>query len=320
MKKLLNISDFPSNEENLKLMNKYINKYNFNGFEIIKFDLEKDNSELKENIVGYHLRFFPMWLDIYLEKYDFINKKFPDKLERFYWCGGDSKEEIIKYYKKELEKAKELEAEYVVFHACYVDDDGSLIYKFPYTDMEVLEGVKALMNDIFDDKNFKFVLLLENLWWAGLKLTSKDQMEYLLKNINYKNTGFILDTSHMLNTNLDLKNLIDGIKYIEKNINMMGELKRYIYGVHLSYSLSGEYTKKMIEKHKRSKEEKIKTKEKIYEYVGKIDYHSPFEDNKIMSVLNKLSLKWLVYEFLYYNDKDLEDKVLKQEKIFIENN
>ena len=316
MKKLLNISDFPSNDENLKMMEKYQKKYNFDGFEIIKFDLEKDSSKLKDKIVGYHMRFFPMWMDIYLEKYDMIKETFPDKMDRFYWCGGDTKEEVIAYYKKDLQRAKELGAEYVVFHACYVDDDGSLTYQFPYTDEEILESVASLMNDLFRDEDFQFTLLLENLWWAGLKLNSKREMELLLEKIEYKNTGFILDTSHMLNTNLTLKNLDEGIDYIIENIDKMEELKKYIYGVHLSWSLSGEYVSKMIEKHRKSQEERERAKKKIYEYVGQIDYHYPFEDNKIMKVLNKLSLKWLVYEFLYYNDEELEEKVVKQEKIF----
>ena len=316
MKKLLNISDFPSDDENLKMMEKYQKKYNFDGFEIIKFDLEKDSSKLKDKIVGYHMRFFPMWMDIYLEKYDMIKETFPDKMDRFYWCGGDTKEEVIAYYKKDLQRAKELGAEYVVFHACYVDDDGSLTYQFPYTDEEILESVASLMNDLFRDEDFQFTLLLENLWWAGLKLNSKSEMEILLEKIEYKNTGFILDTSHMLNTNLTLKNLDEGIDYIIENIDKMEELKKHIYGVHLSWSLSGEYVSKMIEKHRKSQEERERAKKKIYEYVGQIDYHYPFEDNRIMKVLNKLSLKWLVYEFLYYNDEELEEKVVKQEKIF----
>lgn len=316
MKKLLNISDFPNDDENLRMMEKYQKKYNFDGFEIIKFDLEKDSSKLKDKIIGYHMRFFPMWLDIYLGKYNMIKEKFSDKMDRFYWCGGDTKEDVITYYKKDLQRAKELGVEYVVFHACYVDDDGSLTYQFPYTDKEVLEGVVSLINDIFKDEDFQFTLLLENLWWAGLKLNSKSEMELLLEKIEYKNTGFILDTSHMLNTNFNLKNLDEGIDYIIENIDKMEELKKYIYGVHLSWSLSGDYVSKMIEKHRKSQEEREKAKKKIYEYVGQIDYHYPFEDNRIMKVLNKLSLKWLVYEFLYYNDEELEEKVIKQEKIF----
>ena len=316
MKKLLNISDFPSDDENLKMMEKYQKKYAFDGFEIIKFDLEKDSSRLKDKIIGYHMRFFPMWLDVYLEKSNMIKEKFPDKMDRFYWCGGDTKEEVITYYKKDLQRAKELGAEYVVFHACYVDDEGSLTYEFPYTDEEVLEGVASLMNDVFKGEDFQFTLLLENLWWAGLKLHSKKEMELLLEKIEYKNKGFILDTSHMLNTNFDLKNLDEGIDYIIENIDKMEELKKYIYGVHLSWSLSGDYVSKMVKKHRESQEEREKTKKKIYEYVGQIDYHYPFEDSRILKVLNKLSLKWLVFEFLYYNDEELEEKVIKQEKIF----
>ena len=316
MKKLLNISDFPNDDENLRMMEKYQKKYNFDGFEIIKFDLEKDSSKLKDKIIGYHMRFFPMWLDIYLGKYNMIKEKFSDKMDRFYWCGGDTKEDVITYYKKDLQRAKELGVEYVVFHACYVDDDGSLTYQFPYTDKEVLEGVVSLINDVFKNEDFQFTLLLENLWWAGLKLNSKSEMKLLLNKIEYKNIGFILDTSHMLNTNFNLKNLDEGIDYIIENIDKMEELKKYIYGVHLSWSLSGDYVSKMIEKHRKSQEEREKAKKKIYEYVGQIDYHYPFEDNRIMKVLNKLSLKWLVYEFLYYNDKELEEKVIKQEKIF----
>lgn len=316
MKKLLNISDFPNDDENLRMMEKYQKKYNFDGFEIIKFDLEKDSSKLKDKIIGYHMRFFPMWLDIYLGKYNMIKEKFSDKMDRFYWCGGDTKEDVITYYKKDLQRAKELGVEYVVFHACYVDDDGSLTYQFPYTDKEVLEGVVSLINDVFKNEDFQFTLLLENLWWAGLKLNSKSEMKLLLNKIEYKNIGFILDTSHMLNTNFNLKNLDEGIDYIIENIDKMEELKKYIYGVHLSWSLSGDYVSKMIEKHRKSQEEREKAKKKIYEYVGQIDYHYPFEDNRIMKVLNKLSLKWLVYEFLYYNDEELEEKVVKQEKIF----
>ena len=316
MKKLLNISDFLNDDENLRMMEKYQKKYNFDGFEIIKFDLEKDSSKLKDKIIGYHMRFFPMWLDIYLGKYNMIKEKFSDKMDRFYWCGGDTKEDVITYYKKDLQRAKELGVEYVVFHACYVDDDGSLTYQFPYTDKEVLEVVVSLINDVFKNEDFQFTLLLENLWWAGLKLNSKSEMKLLLNKIEYKNIGFILDTSHMLNTNFNLKNLDEGIDYIIENIDKMEELKKYIYGVHLSWSLSGDYVSKMIEKHRKSQEEREKAKKKIYEYVGQIDYHYPFEDNRIMKVLNKLSLKWLVYEFLYYNDEELEEKVIKQEKIF----
>ena len=95
MKKILNITDFFTNEENEKMMKYYCSNYNFKGFELIKFDLQKDNIPLKNLITGYHMRFFPMWIDLYLEKYEMLKEKFKEKQEIFYWCGGNCREELI---------------------------------------------------------------------------------------------------------------------------------------------------------------------------------------------------------------------------------
>ncbi len=315
MRKILNITDFSTNEENKKMMKYYCDKYNFKGFELIKFDLQKDNTSLNNLIEGYHMRFFPMWLDVYLGKYEILREKFKEKQEIFYWCGGNSREELIDYYKKELETAEKLEVEYVVFHACYVDDEGSLIYEFPYSDRDVLQNVAALLNDIFEDKKYKFKLLLENLWWPGLRLTSKEEIEFLLNNIKYKNIGFMLDTGHMLNNEPKLRTMDEGIEYIEENIDEIGELKKYIKGVHLNFSLSGKYLSDAIERHKNSLIEREKTLKNIYSHVSQIDQHLPFEDIRIIKILENLPLDWVVYEFIYYNNDDLENKVKSQDKI-----
>lgn len=315
MKKILNITDFYTNEENEKMMKYYCDNYNFNGFELIKFDLEKDNSPLKKLIRGYHMRFFPMWLDLYLGKYRMLKEKFKENQEIFYWCGGTTREELIDYYKKELETAEKLEAEYVVFHACYVDGEGSLIYEFQYSDEEVLQNVAKLVNEVFGEKKYKFKLLLENLWWPGLRLTSKEEIEFLLKNIKYENIGFMLDTGHMLNNNPKLRTVDEGIEYIEKNIAEIGELKKYIKGVHLNFSLSGKYLTEAIEKHKSSEAEREKTSKNIYSHVSQIDQHLPFEDERIIGILESLPLDWVVYEFIYYDVEDLEKKVKCQDKI-----
>ena len=320
MKKILNITDFFTNEENEKMMKYYCSNYNFKGFELIKFDLQKDNIPLKNLITGYHMRFFPMWIDLYLEKYEMLKEKFKEKQEIFYWCGGNSREELIEYYKKELRTAEKLGVEYVVFHACYVDDEGSLVYEFQYSDKEVLQNVAAMLNEIFDEKEYGFKLLLENLWWPGLRLTSREEIEFLLENIKYKNIGFMLDTGHMLNNEPKLRTADEGIEYIEKNIAEIGELKDYIKGVHLNFSLSGKYLTEAIERHENSTIEREKTLKNIYSHVSQIDQHLPFEDERIIGILESLSLDWVVYEFIYYGNGDLEKKVKCQDLILKELN
>lgn len=314
MYKLLNRSDFSTNDELEKSWEKYSKKYGIDYFELIKYS-DIDNSSLKKKIKGYHLRFFPTWLDLYFYSKEELLLRLGEEKNIRSLCGGITKDEMLEYYKKELERAKELEVEYVVLHACNIDIFEGMTYNFRFSDMEILEKVVEFVNEIFDNEKYNFTLLLENLWWPGLKLTSYLEADYLIKNIKYKNTGFMLDTGHMLNTNLELKNSDEGVDYILENLENLKEYKNYIYGVHLNLSLSGEYVKRSIE---LNKERRLNLKEvlnEIYFHVEKIDYHFPFDNMRIKEVLKELPLKYLVYEFIARDEISVERAIEKQEKI-----
>lgn len=314
MYKLLNRSDFSTNDELEKSWEKYSKKYGIDYFELIKYS-DIDNSSLKKKIKGYHLRFFPTWLDLYFYSKEELLLRLGEEKNIRSLCGGITKDEMLEYYKKELERAKELEVEYVVLHACNIDIFEGMTYNFRFSDMEILEKVVEFVNEIFDNEKYNFTLLLENLWWPGLKLTSYLEADYLIKNIKYKNIGFMLDTGHMLNTNLELKNSDEGVDYILENLENLKEYKNYIYGVHLNLSLSGEYVKRSIE---LNKERRLNLKEvlnEIYFHVEKIDYHFPFDNMRIKEVLKELPLKYLVYEFIARDEISVERAIEKQEKI-----
>ena len=78
MYKLLNIADFCSNEELEKDMPYFSKKYGFDGFELIKF-FNENNSPLKKYIKGYHMRFFPSWMELYLEDFNSLYAELKDK-------------------------------------------------------------------------------------------------------------------------------------------------------------------------------------------------------------------------------------------------
>jgi len=315
MYKLLNMADFYSNEELEKDMQYFSEKYGFDGFELIKF-FDGDNSSLKKYIKGYHMRFFPSWMELYLEDFNSLYDELKDEKYFKSLCGGHSKKELIEYYKRELKIAKELEVEYVVFHACNVKVTEAMTYDFKYSDKEILNAVISIINEIFEDGEYDFKLLFENLWWSGLRLTNKEEIEYLLNGVKYKNVGFILDTGHMINNNRDIKNSKEGIKYIKENIENIGEYKNLIYGMHLNYSLSGEYVNRAI---KENKEKNLSIEEimnNVYQHVGSIDYHDPFEDKEIIDVINSLPIKYLVFELIGDTREELENKIQRQWKIF----
>ena len=166
----------------------------------------------------------------------------------------------------------------------------------------------SIINKIFEDGEYDFKLLFENLWWSGLRLTNKEEVEYLLNGVKYKNVGFILDTGHMINNNRGIKNSKEGIGYIKKNIENIGKYKNLIYGMHLNYSLSGEYVNRAI---KENKEKNLSIEEimnNVYQHVGSIDYHDPFEDKEIIEVINSLPIKYLVFELIGNTREELENK------------
>lgn len=306
MIKLFNTSDFYSCEKIKEKVEYYKEKYNFDGVELIKFS-ENSNLEIKDYIKGYHLRFFPMWIDLYLDRKDILREEI-DSLEKYmYLCGGETKDEMLRFYENELELAHKLEVEYVVLHVCNIRLSETYTYNFEYTDEEILYYVSEIINRIMKSK-YKFKLLLENLWWPGLKLTSKSEIKFLLKNIEYKNLGFMLDTGHMLNTNLKLENSDEAISYIKSTIENLGDYKKYINGMHLNYSLSGKYIKNVLE----NKNEK----EPIYKHIGKIDYHDPFEHKEIKEVIEGLPIDYLIYELIGKDDKEFEEKIKRQEDVF----
>lgn len=306
MIKLFNTSDFYSCEKIKEKVEYYKEKYNFDGVELIKFS-ENSNLEIKDYIKGYHLRFFPMWIDLYLDRKDILREEI-DSLEKYmYLCGGETKDEMLRFYENELELAHKLEVEYVVLHVCNIRLSETYTYNFEYTDEEILYYVSEIINRIMKSK-YKFKLLLENLWWPGLKLTSKSEIKFLLKNIEYRNLGFMLDTGHMLNTNLKLENSDEAILYIKNTIENLGDYKKYINGMHLNYSLSGEYVKNVLE----NKNEKVP----IYKHIGKIDYHDPFEHKEIKEVIEGLPIDYLIYELIGKDDKEFEEKIKRQEEVF----
>ena len=96
----------------------------------------------------------------------------------------------------------------------------------------------------------------------------------------------------------------------------LGKYKNLIYGMHLNYSLSGGYVKKSIKENKEKNLSIEEIMENVYQHVGAIDYHDPFEDKEIIKVINSLPIKYLVFELIGNTREELEDKIQRQWKIF----
>ena len=236
MIKAINLStyqyDMDRYNNNYKNVNKFLEDNNINAIEL--FGLQLYNEELipKDKIIGAHLMHYPVWLDFWNEDEEGVFEEFSSKEDIINYYGNLDKKVIIDKYREEIKIAEKLNAEYAVFHVSNVRTKDCFNYEFTYTDKEVVDATIEIVNEIFKGLDNNITILFENLWWPGLKMTDPELVRYFIENIEYENKGIMLDTGHLLNTNLDINNEEEVIKiakdceidFKDNNIYLNGEI------------------------------------------------------------------------------------------------
>ena len=152
------------------------------------------------------------------------------------------------------------------------------------------------------------MVLFENLWWPGLRLTNKKIVNTFFDLLKRDNVGIMLDTGHLMNTNPALNNEEEAADYLCKTIESLGKAKELIYGVHLSSSISGEY----VGSFERSVPESLNP-EKIMKHISQIDRHQAWTSSKIKDLFNIVQPRYVVHE-LYYDDLQELAKLVKKQQ------
>ena len=157
-----------------------------------------------ELVVGYHLTFYPDWLDFYRDDRPALIRKFGslDTARRFY--GGLGPETLLEQYRQDLDRAAALGAEYVVFHVSDVSLEEGYTYQWLHSSAEVIDGAVEVINTILAGRDWPFAFLVENQWWPGFTFTEPEDTARLLDGIRCPKKGIMLDTGHLMNANTAL--------------------------------------------------------------------------------------------------------------------
>ncbi len=294
----------------------FIEDFGFDGIELIQSSSWKEEEIPSHFVKGMHMRFWPMWLDFWNGNENELLKQFGSAETLCQYYGGQNKKAMVDWYRKEIETAVKLKAEYVVFHISHVLPEHCFSYKFSYADREVVKAGVELLNEVMDGITGELRLLVENLWWPGLTLCDSALAEELLTGVEYPHKGFMLDISHMMNTNLQLASEEEAVDYMLERLQQLGRLSGQIKGIHLNSSLSGEYVKSQFDNRSIFEERDFfKRYCDSYAHVLKIDRHVPFRSTSIRRVLDFVKPDFLVYEFLTDNIKTLEEYAEIQNKV-----
>lgn len=278
-------------------------------------DLEELSPLPGDMVMGYHITFYPDWLDFWQGNERALLHKFGSKEAYRSFYGGVDRESLIEKYRADIQRAVALQAKYVVFHVSNVSISEGYTYQWAYSDRAVLDGAIELINLLFEGKDYPFALLVENQWWPGFTFTKPCETAYLLAGIRYPDKGIMLDIGHLMNTNTDLETETEAIAYIHEILDRHGSLNRYIRGVHLHQSLSGSYVKANTGQHPPHVATDYVTRfNESYRHILKIDHHHPWTDSTIAHIIDRIKPEFLTHELSCKNRSERENAVALQRK------
>ena len=210
-----------------------------------------------------------------------------------------------------LRRAAECQPQYLGLHVAHNRPSEMYTRAFAATDEDVIRATIELVNEIACEIPQGCKLLFENLWWPGLTFCQPHLAAMLLEQVDYPDTGFMLDTGHLMNTNLDLRSEADGAAYVTKIYQNLGEVGKYVYGLHLHQSLSGSYVREMMRRHAGACDPlDWRT---AMDYVMRVDRHEPFRTEAARRILDAVQPAYLVHEFLQRSRTDWERKIRTQQ-------
>ena len=287
-----------------------LQRYGLDGIEFMVCDA-KDTGLFPRRIVrGIHLWFYPSWMHFWRGNEELLARDYAPEQVRCIF--GDSREEWLTRFRDNFRVAGACGAEYAVFHVAHAGQGEIFARNFFYDDRDVVEGTIEVACELVSALPQDCMLLYENLWWPGLTFQKPQLAAELLARVSYPDTGFMLDTGHLMNTNLDLQSEAEGAAYVQKIYHELGELGKRVYGIHLHQSLSGAYTREMMRRHVGWKTPL--DWQTAMDYVMHVDQHQPFHTDAARRIVETVQPMYLVNEFQHRSRDDLVSKLHIQQR------
>ncbi len=284
-------------------LRQYYEAYDLNGLEVIRAG-EPDQGKIVPDMVnGVHLYFHIFWMDWWLGHYDRLDEEFDSREQWIEYFGGMDRSSYLDSLRSDLEYAEEMGAKYVVFHVSEVTLRESYVYKYRYSNEEVIDAALDVINALMDEREYPFDFLVENLWWSGLTMKDVDLTRRLVEGIHAERKGILLDTGHYMNTNDALETEEDALQYLNAMIDRYEEagMLHWFKGMHLQLSLGGAYVKQQKKDwaaHPMNFDDVpfYELFRLAYEHACCIDLHQPFEGAGVREIVERLNPEYITFE------------------------
>ena len=286
----------------------------FDGVELMYCEDDRRGIIPSDRVIGLHMSSLYYWLDFWNGDDDRCLKEFGCKETMHNYYGGMSRQALIDRFCRDWEIAKRYNAEYVVFHVADSSSEETLTGRYSHTDEEVIDATCDLVNQALSGEADGPVLLLENLWEPGLSFTRPEITDRLMTGIRYPRKGIMLDTGHLMHTDLSLRTQTEALAYIHRCLDAHGELCKHIRGVHLNQSLTGAYMKRIRKNPPVLSADYSERMNQLFTYVFQADLHKPFVCAGVQKLIERISPEYLTFEFVSNSREKHERMLLRQRR------
>lgn len=313
MKQLFNYCSLPMYEADLsdvqQNLQSFLKEFELSGIEQRVYQ-PLGQVPYKDLTLGVHLNYWPEWMSFFCGNQKLLRQSFNSEQQlKDYYGGAANAEEWLNVIKSNLQAALSVQPEYLVWHVSNAGNEEVFTFDFKYNDEQILNATAAVFNSICHIIPDNVIVLFENLWWPGMRLLEPELIENFFASLKTKRTGIMLDTGHLMNTNMFLADERTGIDYVCKVVDRLGDLKHLIKGMHLSCSLSGEYQQQFTKVMPPKIDFAV-----LLTHIAKIDQHMPFCDTGVAEILAKVQPQYLVHELFYNSLSDMSVKLSQQQK------
>ena len=286
----------------------------FDGVELMQFEEDHRKILPAERVIGLHMNYFPFWFDFWKGNMQAVLTELDsmENIEQVY--GGMDRKAILNFCRKELEYAHRWGAVYVVFHVSEARIMETFTLEYEHSDEEIIDATIEIVNELLAEEDGSIAFLMENLWQPGLTFTRPEMTKRLLEGIRYPNKGIMLDTGHVLHTNLKLRTQEEGVAYIHDMLDAHGDLCRYIRGIHLNQSLTGEYCEQMQKNPPDLSGSYAERCGQMFWHAFAVDKHLPFTCDGIRNLISRINPEYLTFEFITSDSKQHLEYLTAQRK------
>lgn len=322
---LIDFSVYPSDlnrfENGWKGLEEYIESKKLDGVELlIGYDFP-DKEIPKEIVKSVHLPFWVSWLDVWRKGDGAAKSYFPEiSSENLkFCCGGSNKKDMIATQKQIWEYASLFNPAHAVLHAAHVELEHAFTRDFTYKNVEVLASFADMLNMTaheFSNGEPPVTLAIENLWWPGLDFLFPAEVDDFAGRLNFSNWNFLLDTGHLMNTNIALRCEDEAIDFVLDRVSRLSkDVQDRIKSLHLNCSLSGDYQIKQVQKGLPENWSNLNFSDKYSSarnHVLKIDQHLPFQTSRVKEIVSQIQPNIVIHEFITKNMDEFSEKLKVQ--------